>query len=69
VRPSLYTILLPLTFLARAYNRKHGHHAWLKRHNLQADRRAEAEEHRQEVCARKEGRVSHSDSDSFGFGF
>ncbi|KAJ7671112.1 hypothetical protein B0H14DRAFT_3538270 [Mycena olivaceomarginata] len=38
-----------------AYNRKHGHHAWLKRHNLQADRRAQAEEHHQETASSPAG--------------
>jgi ABC-type branched-subunit amino acid transport system ATPase component len=28
----------------RAYGKKHGHHAWLERHQLQEQRRAEAQE-------------------------
>ncbi|KAJ7850176.1 hypothetical protein B0H14DRAFT_3452100 [Mycena olivaceomarginata] len=36
-----------------AFGKKHGHHAWLERHNLREERRAEAREHEELAALRR----------------
>jgi hypothetical protein len=45
-----YILIVPSP---RAFGKKHGHRAWLERHNLLEERRAEAREHEELAALRR----------------